>query len=337
MFINLADAQAKFLTAKSTLIEIALVMEEIVNTKHPILVTGSPRSGTTWIGEVLSKYKNIGYIHEPFNINTKAGICNAHFQYWFSFVTKENDSNYYHHLKSTLAFRYNLIIALKSVHNTKEFRRVLREWKVTQKYRLGHARPLIKDPLAVFSAQWLASRYNAQVVIMVRHPCAVVASFRRLNWKVKLADFLSQPLLIKNHLEPYQEKIKQMLVEDADIIDQASLLWKMIYHVVLDYQRQYPDWIFIRHEDIATDPHHWFRILQNKLHLEIGQNLSDVIDKYSYSQTQGLPTNQWKFLECESKETIRRWQSELSPQEIAQIKSNVADIATNFYSEQEWL
>lgn len=33
-----------------------------------ILVTGSHRSGTTWIGQMLSQDKNTMYVYEPFNI-----------------------------------------------------------------------------------------------------------------------------------------------------------------------------------------------------------------------------------------------------------------------------
>ena len=47
---------------------------EVMHTK-PILVTGSHRSGTTWVGKMLAATGSVGYIHEPFNLKNRPGIC----------------------------------------------------------------------------------------------------------------------------------------------------------------------------------------------------------------------------------------------------------------------
>ena len=36
-------------------------------TRIPILVTGSHKAGTTWVGEMLAASRRVGYISEPFN------------------------------------------------------------------------------------------------------------------------------------------------------------------------------------------------------------------------------------------------------------------------------
>ena len=38
-------------------------------TARPILVTGSHRSGSTWLGQMIGASDAVGYIHEPFNID----------------------------------------------------------------------------------------------------------------------------------------------------------------------------------------------------------------------------------------------------------------------------
>ena len=43
----------------------------------PVLVTGSPRSGSTWVGNVLALAPGAGYIHEPFNRRHPPGLCRA--------------------------------------------------------------------------------------------------------------------------------------------------------------------------------------------------------------------------------------------------------------------
>jgi hypothetical protein len=34
---------------------------------NPILIAGLPRSGTTWVGEVISQAKDVRYVFEPDN------------------------------------------------------------------------------------------------------------------------------------------------------------------------------------------------------------------------------------------------------------------------------
>lgn len=76
-------------------IHLSILKERNINTmnssnKKPILVTGSHRSGSTWVGRMLALSPSVGYIHEPFNIRHRHGICKAHFEYWFQYICDEN-------------------------------------------------------------------------------------------------------------------------------------------------------------------------------------------------------------------------------------------------------
>ena len=58
-----------------------------MNGKKIILITGSPRSGTTWIGKMIASAPSVGYIHEPFNPAHNTGICAACIEDWFTYIT----------------------------------------------------------------------------------------------------------------------------------------------------------------------------------------------------------------------------------------------------------
>ncbi len=62
------------------------------------------------------------------------------------------------------------------------------------------ATPLVKDPIALFSAEWLAATFDMRVLVMIRHPAAFAASIRRRGWRHRFADFLEQPLLMRDLL-----------------------------------------------------------------------------------------------------------------------------------------
>jgi len=61
----------------------------------PILVTGSHRSGSTWIGQVMSHSINLHYIHEPFNPNRQSPYIDPGlFKYWFTEINSDNQKMY---------------------------------------------------------------------------------------------------------------------------------------------------------------------------------------------------------------------------------------------------
>ena len=65
-----------------------------------------------------------------------------------------------------MALKYNRLAALRGARSRAALGRVLaesREWAACR--RRGN-RPLIKDPIALFSSQWLAERFDMQVVVV---------------------------------------------------------------------------------------------------------------------------------------------------------------------------
>ena len=42
----------------------------MINTTKPIIITGSHRSGTTWVGNIIKNSPMIYYIHEPLTPNS---------------------------------------------------------------------------------------------------------------------------------------------------------------------------------------------------------------------------------------------------------------------------
>src|SRR6185369_11076039 len=118
-----------------------------------------------------------------------------------------------------------------------DLRNVKEEYQFFLKHRRQGSRPLLKDPLALFSAEWLADRFNMDVVIMIRHPAAFVSSIKKLNWTHPFSHFLEQPLLMETVLSPFTAEIKEHASKEYSITDQAILLWRLLHYVTMNYQR----------------------------------------------------------------------------------------------------
>jgi hypothetical protein len=109
----------------------------------------------------------------------------------------------------------------------------------------------MKDPIALFSAPWLARTFNADVVVLIRHPAAVVSSLVRLDWIFYFPYLLEQPELMRDWLAPFAEEIRRFAASPQPLLEQGILLWRIMHHVIFRYQQEHPEWIFLRHEDLS--------------------------------------------------------------------------------------
>jgi hypothetical protein len=304
--------------------------------RKPILVTGSHRSGTTWVGKMLAASPSVGYIHEPFNLTHRPGICAAKFPYWFTYVTKENEAPYYVPLKKTLDFRFNLGAELPAIQSFRQMGRMLKNYKNFSLYRYRNAIPLMKDPIALFSSDWLAQTFNMNVIVLIRHPAAFTSSLRRLNWPHNFSHFLNQPFLMRDYLAPFEAEIHAFAETEHDILEQGILLWRIIHYVILQYQEQHKDWIFLRHEDISTDPLQHFEYLYKRMNLTMTDKEKKVIDAFSNEDNPTEATKGHKLEKRNSKSNIKSWQKKFSEEELTNLRTQVEEISHHFYSDVDW-
>ncbi|HJR18024.1 MAG TPA: sulfotransferase, partial [Gemmatimonadales bacterium] len=200
---------------------------------QPILVTGMPRSGTTWVSRMLDASGQVGYLNEPFNLAMSPGTFRIPVDHWYTHITDENEARVLPALHDALAFKYPLARELGRCRSRADLHRTLKGWRTFLRHR--NRRPVIKEPHAVFSAAWFACRLSSNVVITVRHPAAVVSSWKRLGWDFDFTNLLEQPLLMRDWLEPFRPDMEAALSSEKDLVDRVALFWSIIYSVVSHY------------------------------------------------------------------------------------------------------
>jgi hypothetical protein len=309
--------------------------------KKPVLVTGSHRSGSTWVGRMIAEAPGMVYIHEPFNISDPQGhgICNAGFKYWFTYITRENEAEFYTPLKKMLEFRYDWGGALKSIKSVRDLKRLKVQHYRCRKRRRDGAIPLMKDPLAFFSAEWLAERFDMRVLVVIRHPAAFVSSIKKLNWTHPFDHFLEQPLLLQHLLSPFEAELRELAVREHDLVDQGIFLWRLFHQTVLKYQRDHSDWIFVRHEELSQNPVGGFQKLFDRLNLEFSAGARQVIESYSRPENPhdtDAAVGSEASLKRNSRLNISNWKNRLTPDEIKRIRDKVEDISSAFYQDKDW-
>ena len=301
----------------------------------PILVTGAHRTGTTWVGKMLSANSQTAYISEPLNVWHRAGVLRACVKHWYTYITDKNEAAYLPAFNELLGFRYHLFDEIKSLRSSKDFFRMGRDFGIFWRGRLMHQRPLLKDPFAVFSLPWFVERFNDQVVVTVRHPAGFASSLKRLNWPFDFADLLDQPLLMQDYLEPYRKDMQAMKADD--IIGQASLLWTMIYRVVHSVRERMPSIQIVRHEDLSLDPVSGYKTLYQSLGLDFTSRVEQTILNSSSSENPTeVSRKKVHAVKLDSRANLDNWKRRLTSDEIARIRLMTEEVAHLYYPEVNW-
>ncbi len=304
-------------------------------TLTPILVTGTHRSGTTWVGKMLAADAMTAYISEPLNVLHRPGVFHAKVPHWYQYVCEDNEAEYLPAFEELLEFDYHLWDEIRSLRSRRDFLRMGRDFLIFYNGLMRGQRLLLKDPFAVFSTSWFAKRLNCKVVITVRHPAAFASSLKRLNWSFEFQDLLDQPLLMRDHLEPYRAEMQSIRKED--VIGQAALLWKLIYCSVHATRESHPDFLIVRHEDLSHDPVPAYRDLYSSLGLEFTPRVEKTILNSSSSENPTeLSRKKVHGVKLDSRANIGNWKKRLAAEEIDRIRKMTEDIAPLYYSEAEW-
>ncbi|HSL31915.1 MAG TPA: sulfotransferase [Anaerolineales bacterium] len=310
----------------------------------PILVTGMHRSGTTWVGKMLAADACTAYISEPLNVLHRPGVFRPQIQYWYQFICEENENEYLPAFQELLEFDYHLLDEIRSLRSRKDFLRMGRDFLVFYYGLMRGHRVLFKDPFAVFSSGWFAKRLHCKVITTVRHPAAVVSSLKRLNWSFDFQNLLNQPLLMRDHLEPYRGEM--LSIPSDDIVSQAALLWKIVYHTLHSSRRHDvtpvdgegdPDFRIVRHEDLSLDPIPGYRALYSALDLEFTPRVEKIILNSSSSENPGeLSRKKTHDVKLDSRATVGNWKKRLTAEEIARIREITEEVSLLYYSGADW-
>ena len=301
----------------------------------PILVTGAHRSGTTWVGKMLAADPSIAYISEPLNVWHRPGVFRAQVKYWYQYICDENESEYLPAFNELLEFDYHLWKEIRSIRSLKDFLRMGRDFRIFYYGLEEGRRPLVKDPFAVFSAAWFAKKLNFKVVVSVRHPLAFVSSLKRLDWRFDFQDLLDQPLLMRDHLEPYRSQMES--IRSEDVTGQAALLWKMIYRSVHSSLSLNPDFVIVRHEDLSREPASGYRDLYTSLGLDYTHHVEKIImDSSSSENPVELSRNNVHDVRLDSRANMDNWKTRLTEDEVKRVREMTEEVSQRYYPDSDW-
>lgn len=221
-----------------------------------IIIGGMHRSGTTILGKILGHMPGVSGLHEPFN--PIFGINGLDIQYPYfgrDGGCVDND------LSLLIEKVCNLNITFKGkVNSDKFFKRIVRpivggkggvdliKVKILEALLRDKKKLLLKDPFLTMLTPYLSNKYNAKAVIVIRHPCAVWASIKRMGWVFSFKNFGGNCFWSDfSEIIPSLEEI-----ESKSEIYKVAYLWKTIYWNALEWQKN-GYCLVIKHEEFCLD------------------------------------------------------------------------------------
>jgi Sulfotransferase family len=144
--------------------------------RNPLLVTGVPRSGTTWLARQLAGAAGTALTgREPMNPHEGQYALGGAIQAWARLVRPTP--------AETRALRRAYRGRTPRVYGRYGSRQWAAAWPGT--------RLVVKDPFAVLSVAAVHRVTGALPVLVYRHPGAVLASYRRMGWSPDVREILA--------------------------------------------------------------------------------------------------------------------------------------------------
>jgi hypothetical protein len=309
-----------------------------------VLVTGAPRSGTTFLGKMLAMQPSVLEVEEPFNVETGVEGMEQHFLYIRAKARKGSAAQrkYQPIIEDLLAGRAWYKQSALRPDTSNPIRRLARNTLVSRQniaYRMYTNSPLktsyvIKDPNACFISEYLDTHFPVQTVVIMRHPASTIASYKRLGWHYRLENFTSQRELMKDFLQPYLGPVK---IDSLNAVEAWSYFWLCIYVVLEEFLARDENMTLITHEQLSTNPHATLNLLYNRFELEYSPEIAKEVDRYTSADNPVDPRNNVVHdLQRNSAEVIHRWKKILTPEEISTIRSITEPIARKHYKNSSW-
>ncbi|MDP9439092.1 MAG: sulfotransferase [Actinomycetota bacterium] len=227
-----------------------------------VFLAGSGRSGTTWLSDLINHDSGYRQIFEPFHPR-KVGD-------FHSFGSKQ-------YLRPGNRREEFLEPARRAVTGE------LRSRWTDRGGAPGSGRRLVKDIRANLLLGWLAENFPGMpIVLLMRHPCAVVSSRLALGWRDNLDETMAQSELVEDHLLPVEGRIR----DASDPFERHLFLWCIENHVPL---RQFPPGSIhlCFYESLLLDPEPELRRLFASLGRDFDDEVLQKLGRPSFTSRRG--------------------------------------------------
>jgi len=281
--------------------------------RRPILILGHGRSGTSWVGDIFAAARRALYYFEPCSPDISG---KGDFDMWFRYLRCGARDE---------LFEQALDAAFRGLPFPGQ------RWNRARWHRLlpGY-RIVVKEVAAFMAAEWLHARYKPEMLIIIRHPCAVVLSELGQGTPPEdsMREMLGQPELFEDHLNPY----RSMMEKASTPFEILGAMWGARHRVLANNLSRHAEWQVVFYKDLCANPVAEFQRLFRHFGLLWTKAMEQYVIERSTGHTSGLYS-----VRRNSVQQIDKWKQSMTSADVNAVRHYVEPFDLPFYrSDADW-
>lgn len=219
--------------------------------KRDILILSSPRSGSTWLMELLYTQPRMKYVDEPLAKNVLDSLNILPIRTRWAYVNLGVGEQ--HIIK-----RY-----FKSDRQIKYFG----PWDIfDENYNFFTNRRVIKVIRANALIEWFSDELDMDIVYLLRHPIAQSLSCIQRGHHCRIIDYLRDDQFIKAHVNEKQVRLIRQVLESGTDLEKFVTEWCLDNLVPLKFRKKH-DVLILTYEELVLRPEAVVELLCDRLNL----------------------------------------------------------------------
>ena len=200
--------------------------------KKLIIVSGTHRSGTSWIGKTLCSTRENYYINEPFNPSNR--INNAGYikdEYWP--LSLEEYELILPSINNIINGRYPYINNIKNSNSLKDYLKTNYYYFhfLKSKLNIKKTNYIIKDPFLLFLIeeinQFFSNTFEIHINITFKDPISFVSSCKKKNWDFDFDNLLKQKNIHLKFTDLQIERMSELKKSKYSLVHRLTFLWEL--------------------------------------------------------------------------------------------------------------
>lgn len=302
------------------------------------VITGSGRSGTTWILDALAAANNMRTVFEPMKTVTRrvpsyenAYLPRGHSADDLEAFLHQVFAGHFHSIWTDYRVLPERLSPFPpNVHSWGSFKGLIRRFETLIRNRqfyskqFGNPFILVKFIRANLMIEWLQEKFNAKVIFVMRHPGAVIESQLRLggdSWDPykRLAYYQNSPLFMRDLGERYGTFLEKSLTP----AQANTLIWCIENQYPLERASPAGYAVFTYEQLMAQPQQQWARVCD-------ALQLSATPDDAVLNRPSQQASDAWKTQSTASS-SESRWMKRLEKNESAQIQDLLDELGVDAY------
>jgi hypothetical protein len=285
-----------------------------------IIVAGAPRSGTTWLAELLRELPRYKFLNEPLFLRNYPAAREAGFGWRTHFSPEEENKKVESFLGDVLSGRVPrgpLWHYKASSSVGRLFEHAMNPKLVVKFCRVGRL------------LHWLMERFEVRgAVLIVRHPCAVLSSqLEHGGWDPdQLAHDINSEKALGQVPDSVRNRFADALGRVSTRVEMMAVRWCLDYFIpLIEYADRGHPWVLVPYERLVLNGERELRRILSTLNAgmkDANRHRLTVASTYASSDLK----------KDDKKQQLGKWKSRLSEHQIKQILEIVSGFGLDFYT-----